>query len=101
MLITNFFIDFLFVFDILIAFRTTIINKWGDEVFTPQTIAKKYVTGGRFIIDILAILPLEYLGSNIALKLGALLKVVRITRLTSIIEKLSMRDDQKALIKIC
>ena len=55
----NYFIDFAFFIDILVNFRTTYFNKDGDEIFSPKDIAKRYVLGGRFFIDLLASVPLD------------------------------------------
>ena len=52
-----------FVSDMLINFRTTfVITRTGDEIWDQKMIAKRYLFGGRFIIDILSAFPLEELG---------------------------------------
>ena len=56
------FIDFIFLVDVILNFRTTYFHSsTGDEVFDLKKIAKKYVFGGRFGIDILATIPLDLL----------------------------------------
>ena len=52
-----------FVLDMVINFRTTFVNtRTGDEIWDPRMIAKRYLLGGRFIIDFLSAFPLEELG---------------------------------------
>lgn len=82
-------IDGLFFVDIIISFRTTFINtKTGDEIWDPKLIAKKYVMGGRFWIDLLSSLPMDSFGSGDAstfLAAFGMLKLMRITRISRII----------------
>jgi hypothetical protein len=62
-LIINSIIDFVFLMDIFVNFRTSYINpRTGDEVFEPKKIAKNYVKG-RFWIDSLATVPFDLLVS--------------------------------------
>ena len=56
-LLFNFFIDFNFLIDIILNFRTTLI-KAGDEIFDTKLIAKDYMIG-RFWIDFVAIFPFD------------------------------------------
>ena len=52
-------IDFMFMIDILISFRTTQVNSMtGDEIRNPSKIALNYLKG-RFIIDILSTIPFD------------------------------------------
>lgn len=56
------FIDLSFFIDIAINFRTTFIsNKTGEEIYNPKLIAKRYVLGGRFLIDFLSSIPFDKL----------------------------------------
>lgn len=50
--------DSLFVIDIIINFRTSVVLFSGEEISNPKVIAKTYVSSGRFFIDLLAVLPL-------------------------------------------
>ena len=53
------FIDFLFLLDIIITFRTTIIDpRKNTEVIDSKMIACTYIKG-RFFIDVLATVPVE------------------------------------------
>ena len=52
-----------FVADMAINFRTTfVVTRTGDEIWDQKMIAKRYLFGGRFIIDFLSAFPLEELG---------------------------------------
>jgi len=56
-------IDFLFLVDIFINFRTTVINsKNGEEITDTKELAKEYMKG-RFWIDLLATIPLDEIGT--------------------------------------
>ena len=78
-----------FFLDIVIQFITTFYNNEGGEVYDKRIIARRYICGGRFMIDILATVPFDQLaGNSVAFKLFGLLKLVRITRLTQIIANL-------------
>jgi len=54
-------IDIFFACDIVVNFRTTFVNKYGEEVTDTKKIARKYIFGGRFIIDFLAVVPVKYI----------------------------------------
>ena len=54
----NAIIDFLFLIDIIIVFRTTIIGDNGEIVTDQKTIAIKYLKGS-FMIDLLSTIPLD------------------------------------------
>ena len=50
-----------FLLDIVVNFRTSFVNKHGDEIFDPKLIAQRYIVGGRFFIDVLATFPFDYI----------------------------------------
>ncbi len=54
----NAIIDFLFLIDIIIVFRTAIIGDNGEIVTDQKTIAIKYLKGS-FTIDFLSTIPLD------------------------------------------
>ena len=59
-------IDFLFFFDIILNFRTSFIDPLtGDEIKDGKKITINYICGGRFVIDLLAIIPFDYVVVNI------------------------------------
>lgn len=43
--VIDFLIDFIFIIDIIIGFRTTYITNKGEEVFDKKKIAKRYLLG--------------------------------------------------------
>jgi hypothetical protein len=45
--------------DIIVNFRTSFLNKYGDEIKKPKEIARKYIFGGRFLIDLLSSIPMD------------------------------------------
>lgn len=93
--VSGYLIDCIFLFDILLNFRTTYINlKNGLEVFDSKAIAKNYVTQWRFYTDILSIIPFELFyeaatkgksSSSKTFKVFDLLKLIRLLRLGRII----------------
>ena len=103
----NFLIDFLFVVDILINFRTTFINpKTGDEISDPRAISRNYVKS-RFWIDLFATIPFDSIGewiiqsdSVVALQLFGLLKLIRVLRLSRIIMYMNLREETKMGLKL-
>ena len=54
----NLCIDFVFLIDIFITFRTSYFDDYGQEIDSPLEIAKNYLKG-QFCIDLLAFLPLD------------------------------------------
>lgn len=64
MLSINFSIDIIFFFDILISFRSTFVNKKGEEESDSVEMALHYMKG-YFIFDFLATVPFDSILSNI------------------------------------
>ena len=116
--------NLLFILDIGINFRTTYINtKTGNEVslplpkctslsnicflfaltpqiYEPRKIAKRYLLGGRFWIDLISSLPLDSFqsgGSSDVLGVFSMLKLVRITRISKIISNLNIKQEMKSV----
>lgn len=102
----SYLITIIYFADIFINLRTTYINvRTGDEVWDPKMIAKKYILGGRFWIDLISAIPFEEFftkGSalrDVAAILG-MLKAVRVLRLSKVIQNLNIRQDIKAYLKV-
>ena len=56
-------IDFFFLTDIIITFRTTQFINWfntGDEIWSPSIIALGYILNINFYMDILSTIPFEF-----------------------------------------
>lgn len=105
--ILNWFIDLLFMLDLISNFRTTFIHpKTGKEVLDLKEITLCYLKG-RFWIDLLAILPFDIVGdvfighgNTTILKSIALLKLVRILRLNKIISIMKVGNEVKLSLKL-
>ena len=103
---SNAVIDFLFFCDIIVGFRSSYINKKsGEEVYQLKGIAWNYIKT-RFTIDVLATVPFDFIISiftseNVSLlELFAVLKLVRVFRLSRIITFLNFKNDVKIQMKL-
>jgi hypothetical protein len=95
-------INVFFIIDIGINFRTTYTNtKTGLEVWNPKKIAKHYVLGGKFIIDLLSSIPFDTvpIESISFLNVIGMLKIVRIVRISKIIRHLNVVTETKTVLK--
>ena len=63
----NWFIDFIFLCDIIISFRLTYIDDYGHEEFRPRYIAINYLKG-QFLLDVFATLPIDQIITAIVKK---------------------------------
>ena len=107
---TERFIDFVYILDIIFAFRTTYIDSvTGDEITQPKMLAQNYLRGSAvidFISAISVLTNLELLGFPIEpqtadyLTAFALFKIFRITRVTGIINKLKVSASEKSSMKM-
>lgn len=98
--IFNAFIDFLFLLDILLTFRTTYISsKTGIEISDPKLIAKNYIMG-RFWIDFFTIFPFSYISVLTAFRAIGILKITRVLRLGSIIDKFNASEEFKQTLNL-
>jgi len=99
-------IDLLFFLDIVMTFRTTQVNiMTGETITDPKVIANNYISG-RFWIDLISTIPLDDLlklfisnsmNENTLKKFVILscLKLIRILRLSRLIDFLNQSDDFK------
>ena len=98
-LTATYIVDCLFIFDIFVNFRTTFINHEGQEVQDVWRIARRYVTG-MFFFDFFSSIPITSGMVDAAgkwIKYFKLLKIVRIKKLNSVIQRLELKEDQKAV----
>lgn len=101
----NSIIDFIFALDIIITFRTALIDSYGNEISTPIEIAKHYVKAS-FWIDLCATIPIDQIIESFANKSNAyyemfgILKLGRVLRLNKIIAFLNVEEDVKATMKL-
>jgi hypothetical protein len=107
MLTINLIIDFLFLCDLILYFRTTFIHsKSGREVIEPKEIAISYLKG-RFWIDLLATIPFDTFagiflasGDSSFLAIFSLLKLTRVLRLNRIIAIMNIDNEIKLSLKL-
>lgn len=101
-------VDSCFGLDILLNFRTSFVHpKTGLEILDSWLIAKNYLFGNRFIIDILSVIPLETIVTWIdpstsasQLKLLGLLKLIRLLRLSRVIRYMKFKTGVKIGFRI-
>lgn len=91
MMVFNFIIDLVFISDIIIVFRTSVLcGTTGDEITDTRVIARRYLCSTRFPLDILAAFPFDFviwatdINGEFFQALG-FLKISRILRLNKII----------------
>jgi hypothetical protein len=101
-------IDLIFCFDIGLNFYTTYIDSSGEEVLDQKKIIKKYMKR-NFWIDLVASIPIDNFilmygensaGSETALQLSDLLKLIRILRLGRIIRFMRAKDTVKSSMRL-
>jgi hypothetical protein len=100
-------IDVFFFMDILFNFFTTFINPLNKLLVTDlKKIALHYILGPRFIVDVLATIPFDYLipksnkPSKLNTKVLGLMKMIRLLRLGRIITFMKLRSDFKIGFRI-
>lgn len=99
-LIFNSLIDFLFLLDIILTFRTTYVSaQTGIEISDTREIAKNYLKG-RFWIDFFTIFPFSYISFLTILRAIGILKISRVLRLGKIIDKLNAEEEFKQTLNL-
>ena len=107
----NLFIDFLYMLDIVLTFRTTYYSAaTGDEVLKPALIARNYLLG-KLWIDVITCVPSELMdlfyekkskdvsNRDLIMFIG-ILKLYRISRLNRIITSLRLKSNVKLGLRI-
>lgn len=98
----NFLVDILFLIDMILQFFSTYIDKEGIQIFDSKMIARKYVRSTSFVADALAVIG----GSSFmaywdpSLQLLNSFKIVRVSRLSTFILKLSVHKNLKAVLSL-
>ena len=99
-------VDLFFLVDIVITFRTTFLDpKQSIEVKDPHAIGKRYLRGG-FTIDLISSVPFSSLiktNSGVLtylLDALGLLKLLRLTRLYSVVQRSNLPQDIKVYLKV-
>lgn len=103
--ILNYVIDFIFICDIFVSFRTSYIDDKGEEVMDSLRIAKKYLKI-TFWLDFLSVIPFDMMAEkqshvhsdqeqNSKLLLFGILKFGRLLKIQKIIMYLNMDSEIK------
>lgn len=101
----DFFVDGIFIADVIITFFTAYKNEDGTLVWSQRLIARHYVCSAWFYVDIAASLPLNYLvpelGTyNRAGRLLRIAKAARAFRLVRLVKLLRVSRLQRQLSRI-
>jgi hypothetical protein len=80
-----------FAVDIGINFNMSFFNSDGEEINDRLSIAKNYLAN-NFIIDLLSTCPFEYFTKNALLNLFGLLKIIRLSRISQLINKSTLDE---------
>jgi hypothetical protein len=84
----------IFFLDILINANTTFYDTDGEEIFEKGRIVRNYASGS-FLIDLISSLPLKG-----GFKIFNILKIIRLRKLSGIIDKLNYHEDTKSVSNI-
>ncbi|XP_011162961.1 potassium voltage-gated channel subfamily H member 8 isoform X2 [Solenopsis invicta] len=97
-------VEVLFIFDIVLNFRTTYVSRKGEVVSNSRSIAVNYVKGW-FIVDFVAALPFDFLyasdvysGEESAHSNIHLVKLTRLLRLARLLQKMDRYSQYSAVI---
>lgn len=106
--VMNWLIDIMFIADIVINFRTSVVDpKTGEDIYNGSIIAGHYLSG-KFWIDLLASIPFDIItiffsevdSGSFTFQLFGLLKLVRILRLSRLITYMNLQDDVKMSLRL-
>mgnify|MGYP002629862122 CR=1 FL=1 len=90
-------VDVIFMFDMLLMFVTSYLDRQGNEVKDTSLIASKYVWSFRFLCDFFAVLGTGFLTQFIhSFRLFGIFKLNRVFRLSRMIADLNTHKDVKA-----
>ena len=98
-------IDLIFLCDMIITFRLTYIDDYGNEEVNPRKIAVNYLKG-QFWLDLFATIPIDSIiqaiveAPNQYYGLFGILKLGRVLRLNKMISFLNVTEDVKASMKL-
>lgn len=80
--------------------NTTYYDSDGEEIFIKKKIRQNYIQG-FFFIDLLSSIPFDLIYSGSLFRLINILKIIRIKKLTAIINKLNVDEEKKSFLRIC
>ncbi|KAG9280036.1 potassium voltage-gated channel subfamily H member 8-like [Astyanax mexicanus] len=97
-------VEILFIFDIVLSFRTTYVSKSGQVIFDARQICIHYLTTW-FIIDLVAALPFDLLYtfkvsvvSHRQVSVVHLLKTIRLLRLLRLLQKMDRFSQHSTVV---
>lgn len=97
--IYEYFVDVIFLVDMLLMFFTSFQNKKGQEIKDSQEIAINYILSPRFYCDLFALLSSQFfVFISPTFKVFAFFKMFRIQKLSLFINLLNMPEDMKAFL---
>lgn len=76
------------------------MDKDGQEIWDRKQIAKSYIYEGMFFVDVISTIPFDYFGGPELLAMLGLMKLARLGRISTIIARLNVNEQIKALIKM-
>lgn len=82
--------------DILLQMNTTYYDSDGQEIFNKRKIRLNYLFG-MFFIDLVSSLPIEIILPGSYLRMFNILKIIRVFRLTTIINKMNAEEESKSV----
>ena len=85
----------IFILDIILQMNTTFYDSDGEEIFSRKKIILNYMKG-MLIIDIISSIPID----SGPWKIINILKLVRIFKLPGIINKMSIDEEKKSLLRL-
>lgn len=94
-------VDFVFIFDIIVSFLTSIINNQGVESFDSLEIAIDYVSQFRFYTDVLSSFGASFIIKFLPqLRPFGYIKLLRVFRLGGMISRANIDETTKALLNL-
>ena len=101
----NLSMDIIFFIDILVVFNTSLENDY-EEIVDRKIICMTYLKG-QFTVDLLSAIPVDSIASiffedlnSKQLKIVSLFKLIRMLRLSKVVQMLPARPDNKSMLKI-
>jgi hypothetical protein len=79
--------------------NTTYYDSDGEEIYNKRKIITHYIFG-MFIIDLVSAPPIETLAPGSQWRLLNILKIIRVFRLTSIINKMNVDEETKSQLRM-
>lgn len=94
-------VDLMFLVDMVLMIFTSYQDRNGIQIFCQAKIIKNYVLSPRFVFDAMAILGTGFITREYpSLKIFKCTKIVRISRLSSLIKKMNQPAEFKATVEL-